>query len=272
MELLCPRKGQHKTFCMRFPNIFQTILLIFLLIIFHLLLTRFITLPEQDNLKSLIVSAIKVVVLIGSISILSKQGSIDNQNVGIKRPNLYLYLMGVVIGILIVFNPTLGSISFFNVEDIIKYADSIMAKPVDVYVFLNVVILTPIFEELLFRRVIFSGLKSNYNTVTALFLSSLLFGVFHIDVLEATVFGLWLGWIFLKTKDLLLCITVHSVCNLISFGFRVIAKVDPEKTVFIYILENEVIISTIMFALAIILFYLSAKKDGFVSRELEKQR
>lgn len=257
---------------MRFPNIFQTILLIFLLILSHWFLKRFITLSEQDNLNTLIISLIKVVLIIVGISILSKQKRINPQNEGIKRPSLYLYLISIFIGILIVFNPALGSISFFKIEDIIKYADSVMSKPVDVYVFLNLVIFTPIFEELLFRRIIFSGLKSNYNTVTALLLSSLLFGIFHIDFLDATVFGLWLGWIFLKTNNILLCIIVHSVCNLISFGFRVIAKVDPEKTVFVYIVENVVIISTIMFLLAIVLFYFSAKKNGFVSRELKEQR
>lgn len=73
---------------MRFPNIFQTILLIFLLIIFHWFLNRFIPLSEQDNLKALIVSVIKVVVLLGGVSILSKQGRKDNQDVRIKRSNI----------------------------------------------------------------------------------------------------------------------------------------------------------------------------------------
>lgn len=256
---------------MRFPDIFQTLLLIFLLVVIHWLLNRCVPLAEQDNLKALIVSLIKVVLIFIGVSMLSKQRSIDPQDVKIKRINLSLCLISVCVGILLVFNPILGSISFFKQEDIMKIADSVITRSVDIFVFLNLVIVVPFFEELFFRGIIFSGLKNNYNVVFALILSSILFGVLHIDVVGSTVFGLWLGWIFFKTNNISLCIVVHSVCNLISFFFRFIAKDDQGQYVFNYIGENAIVISIIMFVFAVVLFYFSSKKFESASRALDEQ-
>lgn len=245
---------------MRFPNIVQTILLIFFLLIIHWFLNRFITLPEQDNLKTLLVSITKLVLLLVGISILSKQKNIDKPNIKIKRPTVYLCLISVFIGILIVFNPLLGSISFFKEDDILKIVDSVIGGSIDVFVFLNLVILVPIFEELFFRGIIFSGLKNNYNTVLALILSSVLFGIFHVDVVGSTAFGLWLGWMFLKSNNILLCIITHSACNLISFFFRIIAKDDQGQQFFTYIGENAMVISIVMLLIAAFLFQHSSKR------------
>lgn len=245
---------------MRFPNIAQTILLIFLLMIFHWFLKRVITIPDHENLKGLIITLIKVVILLVSIAIFLKKSNIKQEDITLKYPTLYLSVISVIIGVLIVFNPIIVSISLFNEEDILKIADSILAKSVDIYVFLNLVILTPIFEELLFRGIILRGLKNNYNTFLALIISSLLFGVFHIDIVGSLIFGLWVGWIFLKTNNILLSIIVHSACNFITFFFRLIAKGDQGHSTFMFIANNNLIISILMFLFTIILFYFNFKK------------
>ncbi|HLQ98949.1 MAG TPA: type II CAAX endopeptidase family protein [Sphingobacterium sp.] len=256
---------------MRFPNIIQIVFLVLSLIVVHWLLKKLIILPDQENLKTLLMSSIKLSILLFSILILSKKGIIDKQNITVKKSSMFLYLISSIIALLIVFNPILGSITYFKTEDVLKYADSIISRPTDIFVFLNLVIIVPIFEELFFRSIIFNGLKNNHTVVLALLISSLLFGFFHIDYLGSTVFGLWLGWVYLKTNNILLSIIAHSVCNLVTFLFRIIAQNSPEQHVFIYIGENRVIISVVMFLASGLLFYLFNKKFEFAKRPVTEQ-
>ncbi len=51
--------------------------------------------------------------------------------------------------------------------------------PGDFYVFLTMVIVAPVFEELLFRGIIFRGLKENYPSFWAFTISALFFGLLH---------------------------------------------------------------------------------------------
>ncbi len=78
---------------------------------------------------------------------------------------------------------------------------------------LGVALMAGIGEELLFRGVIQAGLSGLVGPVTALALASLLFGFAH--ALNAAYFvltclmGLYLGWLYQVTGNLLVPITVH---------------------------------------------------------------
>lgn len=68
-------------------------------------------------------------------------------------------------------------------------------------------------EELLFRGVVQSGLESLVGPLAALLLASLLFGLAHAVTkayfVMATLIGLYLGWLFLATGNLLVPVLVH---------------------------------------------------------------
>lgn len=84
--------------------------------------------------------------------------------------------------------------------------------------FIKVVIIAPIIEELIFRGVIMYGLMRNYKAHTAVFLSGLLFALFHLNPWQfpATfMLGLLLGWLMLKTRNILFAITGHAINNLL---------------------------------------------------------
>ncbi len=91
--------------------------------------------------------------------------------------------------------------------------------------FMKVAVVAPIVEELIFRGLILKGLRRNYNAFTAVFMSALLFALFHLNPWQfpATfVLGLLLGWIMIRTDNILLAILGHSVNNflvLISITF-----------------------------------------------------
>jgi len=74
----------------------------------------------------------------------------------------------------------------------------------------------PVTEELLFRGWLLQDLKEQYGTRRALVWSSLLFGLVHVEptaVLYATLGGLVLGAVALRTKSTLASIAMHAGVN-----------------------------------------------------------
>lgn len=84
--------------------------------------------------------------------------------------------------------------------------------------FMKVVIIAPIVEELIFRGVIMHGLMRNYSRGTAIFFSGLLFALFHLNPWQfpATfILGLLLGWLMIRTRNILMAIAGHALNNLL---------------------------------------------------------
>ncbi len=81
---------------------------------------------------------------------------------------------------------------------------------------LYVVVIGPFFEEIIFRNIVFKGLKNKYNTAVALIISSLLFGAFHFNFpqfVTATLLGLVCGVIYLITGSVRYTIIFHMLYN-----------------------------------------------------------
>ena len=85
-----------------------------------------------------------------------------------------------------------------------------------VSVLIALVLVAPVTEELLFRGWLLQDLKEQYGTGRALVWSSLLFGLVHVEptaVLYATLGGLVLGAVALRTKSTLASIAMHAGVN-----------------------------------------------------------
>jgi hypothetical protein len=77
----------------------------------------------------------------------------------------------------------------------------------------------PIAEEIFFRGFVFTGLFKRFGTRRALFFSSLLFGLFHIDpgaIVPTFVLGLALGWVYLKTGSIWPAMFAHGLHNTVA--------------------------------------------------------
>ena len=77
-------------------------------------------------------------------------------------------------------------------------------------------LLAPPTEELLFRGFILSGLFAKYSAKKAIFISSFLFMIFHVDptqLLPAFIFGILASWVFSRYKSLWLPIFMHFASN-----------------------------------------------------------
>ena len=81
---------------------------------------------------------------------------------------------------------------------------------------LALVLVAPVTEELLFRGWLLQDLKEQYGQTRALFWSSALFGLVHIEaaaMLYAALGGLVLGAVALRTKSTLASIAMHAGVN-----------------------------------------------------------
>lgn len=89
-------------------------------------------------------------------------------------------------------------------------------------VVLVVGILSPIFEELLFRGVVFSEFSSSGGFFFANFFQSLFFAVMHFNFLQglyAFLIGFSLGAVYRRTKNLYIPIAIHILFNLSNIFF-----------------------------------------------------
>ena len=87
----------------------------------------------------------------------------------------------------------------------------------------NLLVIAPIAEEIAFRGIVYTRAEKATNAVTAIIVSSILFGLMHfmaggiVLVIGATLMALIFGYIFYKFKSLWVCIIAHAVANLPDF-------------------------------------------------------
>lgn len=89
-----------------------------------------------------------------------------------------------------------------------------------VFSFISIVIAAPILEELIFRGIILNGLLQRYSPVKSIILSSILFGIVHLNpwqFISAFIIGIFSGWVYYKTRKLSLSILIHFINNLAAF-------------------------------------------------------
>jgi membrane protease YdiL (CAAX protease family) len=90
--------------------------------------------------------------------------------------------------------------------------------------FLLMVIIAPVFEELVYRGIILDGLLKKYSALVAILISSLIFGIAHLNpwqFIPGFMVGAFAGWIYYRTKNLTLTMILHATVNLVGY-FQII--------------------------------------------------
>ncbi|MCG9128626.1 CPBP family intramembrane metalloprotease [Candidatus Poribacteria bacterium] len=80
----------------------------------------------------------------------------------------------------------------------------------------NLTIITPIFEEFFFRGILLTRWSIKWNTSKAIFVSSILFGILHSDIIGKILFGYVLAILYIKTRSLYVPICIHIINNTIA--------------------------------------------------------
>jgi membrane protease YdiL (CAAX protease family) len=90
----------------------------------------------------------------------------------------------------------------------------------DIYSFVTIVMIAPIFEELIFRGIILDGFLKVYSPKKSIIWSSVLFALIHLNpwqAIGAFLIGLFIGWVYYRTQSIIPCILIHFTNNLIAF-------------------------------------------------------
>ena len=96
-----------------------------------------------------------------------------------------------------------------------------MASDQGLLMFIALVIAAPILEELIFRGVMLDGLLRIYSPTKAVIVSSLLFGLIHLNPAQfvgGALVGGFMGWVYVHTRSVLATILIHASFNLTAFA------------------------------------------------------
>ena len=74
-------------------------------------------------------------------------------------------------------------------------------------------VFAPLVEEIIFRGIMVERFGAKYGYKSAVIFSSLIFGVLHMDIIGAFVFGVVLSVLYLRTRSLLLPFLIHAANN-----------------------------------------------------------
>ena len=84
-----------------------------------------------------------------------------------------------------------------------------------IYQFIIIVLVAPIVCEFIFRGFLFQRFAAKWGTGKAMVIVAILFGCFHIDFLSAVIFSIVLSIVYIRTKSLLMPISIHMLNNAI---------------------------------------------------------
>lgn len=149
-----------------------------------------------------------------------------------KVINISLFGVGLTVILLCLINllPQLIP-SYMNVQNQIQSASH------SLFQLIMVILLVPIYEEIIYRYVIFGYLKENYNIVFAVIVQALFFGLSHFNIVQGIytfLLGIALALVYMYSKSLVGSIILHITFNLC--GVLIIPKLVSINPIMKYII------------------------------------
>jgi membrane protease YdiL (CAAX protease family) len=167
----------------------------------------------------------------------------------------------------------LSFISSSHSIDVSKYSELLKIENSNIVLIILLYAVVPaICEEILFRGY-FLKVFRKYGIITALIFPALMFGVFHfqyIKVLPVFISGIWLGFLAIKTKNIILPIAAHFLHNFIvilSVNFKeydpAFSMVNQQGHYKIYYIVSALFIMFVLTKLILKMNLLTSSKDDF---------
>ena len=113
----------------------------------------------------------------------------------------------------------------------------------------TIVLIAPVVEEFFVRGILLTRWSIKWGTPKAILMSSLLFGIIHTDIIGAFFFGYVLSILYIRTKSLLIPISIHMANNLIASAIQFvptpIQEVPQHETHFV-LQESDAIVLMVL--------------------------
>ncbi|WP_408954900.1 lysostaphin resistance A-like protein [Natroniella sp. ANB-PHB2] len=132
---------------------------------------------------------------------------------------LYSVVFIAIVGVVIVNSLIINLVQYIFPlqQDFLDHLNRVYETNI-ILTFISLVIIFPTVEELIFRGIILRGFLTRHKPWLAISTSAFLFAVLHLNPWQGAatfILGLFLGWIYFKSKSLLLVIIGHGINNLI---------------------------------------------------------
>ncbi len=173
------------------------------------------------------------------------------------KPKLKEYLFALLFlgAHLFVFGNTLGILmDKIEVSQWVTEAfDEMFIDPI--IAFVSICVIAPVFEEVIYRGIILEQLSKKYSPAKAIVTSAVIFGLIHFNLhqsVNAFFIGLIIGFIYIKTNSLLLCIFWHFINNFLVFVSSIyitetVSNVVPTVSIFQLVLGIILLIASYSF-------------------------
>ncbi|MGH4051929.1 MAG: lysostaphin resistance A-like protein [Clostridium sp.] len=133
----------------------------------------------------------------------------------------YVYAGLIIIAFRLIFdNSVIFWVSNISMPDFINESFSDLSVS-PIILMLSVMVVSPIYEEIIFRGILLKGMSKKINQGIALVASALFFALVHMNVpqgINAFFLGLALGSIYLRTGSIYLSIFAHFVNNFLALS------------------------------------------------------
>lgn len=113
----------------------------------------------------------------------------------------------------------------------------------------TIVLIVPVVEEFFVRGILLTRWSIKWGTPMAILMSSLLFGIIHTDIIGAFFFGYVLSILYIRTKSLLIPISIHIANNLIASAIQFIPthiQEDPQHETHFVLQESDAIVLMVL--------------------------
>lgn len=202
-----------------YPSIFQSVGIVFIILSFIIIGSVATSFEVEDEATKNLVSLLaKIFAMGGAFFVIHRIRSFSGAGKYNFRPaSIWILLAAIVAWVLLY---ALMLIIPYNYPEIEQTGYLAKDKTTtSVYIILRTALVAPFFEELIFRGIMLDGLMRRYGATTALLVSSALFGVMHLDLVQsvaAMFMGILLGWFYLQTRSLFVCIFIHALNNFMT--------------------------------------------------------
>ena len=136
--------------------------------------------------------------------------------------------------------------------------------------YITTIVAAPILEEILCRGFLFGAFNRRWGVKLSILLSALFFGLIHFDLataVVATVAGIILGVLYVRTSSIFASMIVHAINNAMAFTLIVLEK---ENVPFREVIGNDTIYYTIYGVAAVI--FIAASVEAFLKLRTTKEK
>lgn len=168
-----------------------------------------------------------VTVSLVAIELLRRNGTVNSSGIGFTRSTASIAAMAGVLAI--------GMLVFIISAALLLGGTLSVTAPQMKYLEISLLVLSSAGEEILFRGTIFQALMERFGQVTAIIITSVLFGLAHsmnpeisfLAIVNVMLAGVVLGAMVARTQSLWSAISFHAVWNSIVYFF--IGSVSGQK-------------------------------------------